>query len=335
MQYDALILDLDGVVYIGPDAVEHAIASLNAAASAGVRLAAATNNANRPASEVARHLQELGLRIDASDVMTSAQAAAEFLARELESGTEVLAVGGEGVAVSLLAVGLQPIRSSADMATANAVADRARAVVVGYGPLVAWYDLAAAHWAIERGARWIATNTDATVPLQFGRAPGNGAIVGLLQRSTGRKPEVIGKPQPRLFQELVRRSAAERALVVGDRLDTDIDGAISAGLDSLLVCTGVHGPADLEERDFTAWPTYVARDLRSLHSGTVRVELDAGRVVADSDDPLTRAVVAAANARLGVRAPGAPGASRDGERGSELDASPLIDVSRLQKPVTR
>lgn len=319
-----VILDLDGVVYIGPNAVPHAVEALTTLADGGVRLTAATNNANRPAAEVALHLQQLGLPIVAADIMTSAQAAASFLAGQLPPGSPVLAVGGEGVSGALTSEGLRPLRASADLALSDRVASECSAVMMGYGPLVAWFDLAAAHWAIDRGKRWIATNLDPTVPLPFGAAPGNGAMVGLLQRSTGRQPEVVGKPQPTLFEALLRASGARRALVIGDRLDTDIDGARAAGLESLLVLTGVHGPVDLALRAVAAWPSYVARDLRSLHGPCVTVEVKAGRAWAQSTDETVQAVVAAANAAFG-EGDSVP-AILTGDA-----ASPLIDVRALQQ----
>lgn len=319
MHYEAVILDLDGVVYIGPDAVPHAIDSLNRLAVAGTTLSAATNNANRPAALVADHLCDLGLHIEAENVMTSAQAAAVHLASLLSAGSEVLAVGGDGVADSLVAVGLVPLRASQDLAECNEVADRAAAVVMGYGPTVAWFDLATAHWAIERGKPWFATNTDPTVPLPFGRAPGNGAMVGLLRTSTGINPTVIGKPQPALFEALASKLATREVLVIGDRLDTDIDGALAAAMDSLLVLTGVHEPRDLALRPTSQWPTFVAQDLRSFTQPVVKLRFEQGQVVADalSDDPLVRAVVDAAEGRES-----ASGWKSDGP-------SPLIDVRAL------
>ncbi len=324
MQFDTVILDLDGVVYIGPDAVPHAIDALNALEARGIRLTAGTNNANRPAAAVAGHLQQLGLRIVEADIMTSAQAAASFLRQWLSADSPVLAVGGEGVSEALLGEGLRPLRANADLAVSDAVASECAAVMMGYGPLVAWFDLAAAHWAIARGKRWIATNVDPTVPLQFGPAPGNGAMVGLLQRSTGRAPEVIGKPQPALFEALLRNTGSRRALVIGDRLDTDIDGAHAAGLESLLVLTGVHGPLDLASRPLAAWPSYIARDLRSLHLPEIEVQLRSGRAWVDSEDPTARAVVAAANI-----ARGAADELPEGLVGAS--ASPMIDVRALRQ----
>lgn len=318
MHYDAVLLDLDGVVYIGADAVPFAIPALNQLLESGTVLAAATNNANRPAPVVAAHLQELGLRISAEHVMTSAQAAGDHLGRILDPGAAVLAVGGDGVAQSLHEAGLTVLRASEDLAESSAIADTAQAVLVGYGPKVAWFDLATAHWAIERGTPWVATNTDPTVPLPYGRAPGNGAMVGLLERSTGVAPTVIGKPKPALFESLAHRLGTRNVLVIGDRLDTDIDGALAAGMDSLLVCTGVHEPEHLATRGAEQWPDFVAQDLRSLHGPVVRVWRDAHGLHADGESPLVAAVLQAAA--------GGPVAAT----WRSAAASPLIDVRGLR-----
>ena len=318
MQYAAVILDLDGVVYIGADAVPFAVEALNAVHAQGSILAAATNNANRPAEVVAHHLHSLGLTIEVSNVMTSAQAAAQHLATILPDGALVLAVGGDGVADALLSVGLVPLRASQDLAISNDVANVAAAVLVGYGPQVAWFDLAAAHWAIERGRPWFATNTDPTVPLAYGRAPGNGAMVGLLRNSTGVEPLVIGKPKPTLFNALAERLGTRDILVIGDRLDTDIDGAIAAQLDSLLVLTGVHGIAELALRTTEVWPTLVAQDLRGLHAPVARIWREGGKVLTDSEHPLVDALVLAAQ--------GIP-TMIDVDM---LEAPPLVDVRALR-----
>ena len=294
MQYAAYILDLDGVVYIGPDAVPHAIAALNAEADRGVRLAAATNNANRPAPEVARHLQELGLDINGDSVVTSAQAGAHYLRSRFAAGTEVLAVGGPGVAEALEAQGLVPLRADVDLRVGDAAARRVSAVMQGYGPGVAWPDLAAAHWAIGRGALWVATNLDSTVPTPYGRAPGNGALVQAIRHASGVEPVVVGKPQPQLFETAMTILDTRNVLVIGDRLDTDIDGAAGCGADSLMVFTGVHGFAELLGQPLRRWPSLLAGDLRSLTEEIVWIEAAGPIPVAvgrDSHHPFVGAVL--------------------------------------------
>jgi HAD superfamily hydrolase (TIGR01450 family) len=199
-----------------------------------MRLGFVTNNASRTPDDVARHLTELGVPAQADDVITSAQAAATVVAERFGAGAAVLPLGGPGVAAALTAAGLTVV-SSAD--------ERPKAVVQGYGPQVGWADLAEAVVAIRGGARHVATNTDATIPSPRGRLPGNGALVGVVTGVTGQEPLVTGKPDPAMHAECVRRTGARRPLVVGDRLDTDIEGAHRAGAPSLLVLTGVTDPA--------------------------------------------------------------------------------------------
>jgi HAD superfamily hydrolase (TIGR01450 family) len=234
--YDVALLDLDGVVYVGPDAVPGVPDALAAARTAGMRLGFVTNNASRRPEEVAGHLGELGVPAEASDVITSAQAAATVVAARFGAGARVLAVGGPGVAAALAEVGLTVV-DSAD--------DGPAAVVQGYGGDVGWQQLAEAVVAVRNGARHVATNADSTIPSPRGPLPGNGALVGVVRNVTGQAPLVTGKPDPAMHEECVRRTGARRPLVVGDRLDTDIEGARRAGAASLLVLTGVTDPAAL------------------------------------------------------------------------------------------
>ncbi|MGY2077421.1 HAD-IIA family hydrolase [Blastococcus sp. SYSU DS0828] len=234
--YDVALLDLDGVVYVGPDAVPGVPAALAGARAAGMRLGFVTNNAARTPEQVAAHLTELGVPAGASDVITSSQAAATVVAGLLDPAARVLPVGGPGVAAALEAAGLTVV-ASAD--------DHPEAVVQGYGREVGWAQLAEAVVAVRNGARHIATNADASIPSPRGPLPGNGAMVAVVRQVTGCEPLVTGKPDPAMHAECVRRTAAERPLVVGDRLDTDIEGARRAGAASLLVFSGVTDPATL------------------------------------------------------------------------------------------
>ncbi|CCG03358.1 HAD-IIA family hydrolase [Blastococcus saxobsidens] len=235
-RYDVALLDLDGVVYVGPAAVPGVPAALAAARSAGMRLGFVTNNAARTPEEVAAHLTELGVPAGPADVITSSQAAATVVAGLLGPGARVLPVGGPGVAAALAAAGLTVVAGAGD---------EPEAVVQGYGREVGWGQLAEAVVAVRAGARHVATNADATIPSPRGPLPGNGAMVGVVRGVTGIEPLVTGKPDPAMHAECVRRTGARRPLVVGDRLDTDIEGARRAGAASLLVLTGVTDPATL------------------------------------------------------------------------------------------
>jgi glycerol-1-phosphatase len=236
IEYDVALLDLDGVVYVGPDAVPGVPDALAAARKAGMRLGFVTNNASRRPEEVARHLSALDVPAEAADVITSAQAAATVVAARFGRGARVLPVGGPGVAAALTDAGLLVVRSADD---------RPVAVVQGYGPEVGWQQLAEAVVAVRDGARHVATNADPTIPSPRGPLPGNGALVGVVSDVTGQEPLVTGKPDPAMHEECVRRTGARRPLVVGDRLDTDIEGARRSGAASLLVLTGVTDPATL------------------------------------------------------------------------------------------
>lgn len=262
-QYDAIVCDLDGVVYRGDPAVPHAVESLSAA---GIPMQFATNNASRPPHLVAEHLRRLGLDITDDSVATSSQAAAWVLTRHLEPGAAVLAIGGEGVAEALRASGFVPV-TSANEAPA--------AVVQGYGPDVRATDLAQAAYAVQRGALWMATNTDHTLPTADGYAPGNGALILAVGAAVGRGPDLVaGKPDEPLYLMCAERLgvAPHRVLAIGDRLETDIEGAHRVGMDSLLVLTGVHGVRDAVAAPPRARPTWVSRDLRALFTDVGELE---------------------------------------------------------------
>ncbi|MEU1264375.1 HAD hydrolase-like protein [Streptomyces cellulosae] len=266
--YDTALLDLDGVVYAGGEAIDHAVPSLAAARDGGMRLAYVTNNALRTPDAVAAHLTELGIPAEAGDVITSAQAVARLIADQVPQGSRVLVVGGEGLRVALRERGLVPVESADD--------DPA-AVVQGYGgPELPWGRFAEASYAVARGVPWFASNTDLTIPSGRGIAPGNGAAVEVVRIATGAEPQVAGKPLPPMHRETILRTGAERPLVVGDRLDTDIEGAFNGGVDSLLVLTGVTDGAQLLAAPPHHRPTYVDADLRGLHTGQPEVVEDGG-----------------------------------------------------------
>ncbi|MQY13137.1 D,L-glycerol 3-phosphate phosphatase [Streptomyces sp. RB5] len=257
--YDTALLDLDGVVYAGGEAVAHAVESLGTARFAGMRLAYVTNNASRTPETVAAHLTELGVPADPRDVITSAQAVARLIAEQVPAGARVLTIGGEGLYEALRERGLTPVESADD--------DPA-AVAQGYGgPGMTWGRFAEASYAVARGVPWFASNTDRTIPSGRGIAPGNGAAVEVVRIATGAEPQVAGKPLPPMHRESIIRTGAERPLVVGDRLDTDIEGAYNGGVDSLLVLTGVTDAAQLLAAAPEHRPTYVAADLRGLLTG--------------------------------------------------------------------
>ncbi|MFL6162685.1 MAG: HAD-IIA family hydrolase [Jatrophihabitantaceae bacterium] len=254
-RYDVALLDLDGVVYLAEEPVPGAASALAAARERGMRLAFVTNNASRTPDQVAALLGKVGVPADPAEVVTSAQAAAHYLADRLPAGSKVLVLGTVGLVDAVTERGLRPV-FSAD--------DRPAAVVQGFFPDVTWRNLAEAALAIGQGAFWLATNLDATVPSPRGPLPGNGALVAALRHATGVTPAATGKPDPSMHTESVERSGAQAPIVVGDRLDTDIEGATRVGCPSLLVLTGVTSPAMLLAASPEHRPDYLGHDLAAL-----------------------------------------------------------------------
>jgi glycerol 3-phosphatase-2 len=280
---DAVLADLDGVVYAGPHALPHAVDSLNRVAQT-MRLGYITNNASRTDASVAEHLTGLGLTVAADEVVTSPQAAMRLLTTMVEPPATILIVGGEGLVVEAEKAGYTVTRSAEDSPAA---------VVQGFSPDVAWTDLAEAAFALkvpedEGGIPWISTNTDWTIPRERGVAPGNGTLVSAVHTAIGRLSTVAGKPETPIFEEAIARFAAQHPLFLGDRLDTDIMGAVRAGIDSALVLTGIDRPKHVLAAPQGSRPDYILADLRDLHQpypetiekdGVFTVNEDAVRIV--------------------------------------------------------
>jgi HAD superfamily hydrolase (TIGR01450 family) len=278
--YDLAMLDLDGVVYVGPDAVPGAAKALEIARANGMRLAYITNNASRTPHEVAEHLRELAMpEVSDGDVVTSAQAVAHLVADAVPAGSPVLLVGGDGLRSPLEERGLRCVASMDDGPVA---------VVQGFHPDVGWRQLSEASFAIQAGLPWFASNTDMTIPTSRGIAPGNGSLVQAIRNATGVSPIVAGKPEKALFDETIERVGGHDPLVVGDRLDTDIDGAINAGTDSLAVLTGVSTLQEIVDAAPKHRPTFVSADLAGLNEKHAEIEYDADRARCGSATALVR-----------------------------------------------
>lgn len=253
--YDLMMFDLDGVVYIGDDAVPGAPEHLARARASGAHLAFITNNASRSPGTVAKKLVGLGIDTSSDDVVTSAQAAAHVLLERF----------GEGAVIAVLgAAGLEDAVREADLVPVGVDDEQAVAVVSGYGPDVPWRKIMRAAVRVRDGLPWVASNTDLTLPTPDGIAPGHGVLVRMLSDFADVAPVVAGKPERPLLDETVRRVGGERPLMIGDRLDTDIAGGHRADVDSLLVMTGVTGLAELVAATSEERPTYLAPDLAGL-----------------------------------------------------------------------
>gem|GEM_PF-22976 len=253
--FDGVLMDLDGVAYHGADPVEHAADSVVAARAAGMRTAFLTNNASRSPRSVAEQLNELGFQVDPGMIMTSAMDVVAYMKENIEDGAPVLVVGGEGLRDAVTAGGYTVVDSAEESPAA---------VVQGFDPSVGWAQLSEAVYAIHAGAMFFATNLDATLPTERGFALGNGSLVRAVQNATDRRPIAAGKPEPGIYTRAAALVGATNPVAVGDRLETDVAGAVIAGMPAMHVLTGVHQARDVITARRGQRPAFLARDLRGL-----------------------------------------------------------------------
>jgi HAD superfamily hydrolase (TIGR01450 family) len=289
-QFDSVLFDLDGVVYLGSEAIPFAVETINKLSSEGVKVGYVTNNSSRRPEVIAEQLRSFGLRVEPGQIIGSARAGAKMLAERVPAGSKVLVVGGEGLRFEVESLGFE-IVSRADESPA--------AVIQGFAPDVGWTHLAEAAFAIQRGALWLATNQDWTIPREGGIAPGNGTLVSAVHTAVGILPDFAGKPFAPIFQSALDQLGVTKPLFVGDRLDTDIRGAHNFGMASACVLTGVASRRELIGAREEDRPDFIITDLRDLLSeyeyprevkrglklGEVQVELLGTKVLVSEGDP--------------------------------------------------
>jgi glycerol-1-phosphatase len=252
--HDLVMFDLDGVVYVGGEAIDGVALVIDRVRESGRHVAFVTNNASRTPDQVAAKLTKVGVSAEAHDVVTSAQAAARLLVQEHGAGARVLMLGGEGLRVALVEAGLEPVDDP----------EGAVAVASGYGPDVRWRDIMRVSTLVRDGLPYVASNADLTIPTPYGLAPGHGVLVRTITGFAGVDALVAGKPEKPLMEETVLRVGGDRPLMVGDRLDTDIEGAHAIDAPSLLVLTGVTWLEELAAAPPRLRPTYISPTLAGL-----------------------------------------------------------------------
>jgi 4-nitrophenyl phosphatase len=267
-----LIFDLDGVVYLGDTPIPGAVESLNALAAAGHPLYFLTNNSTRARRSYSEKLTRMGIPTPPERVMTSAYATGLYLASIGAAGKKVFVVGEEGLAEEMERAGLAVVGLEEP-----APVDY---VVAGLDRGLTYAKLRRAHDEITGGATFIATNRDATYPMETGEIPGGGAIVAPIECSTGVRGMTIGKPEPHTWLRILDLAgdgaalSPSRALMIGDRSETDILGAKKIGLRTALVLTGVTTAAMAADLPAEQKPDTVLADLTELPALVER--LDAG-----------------------------------------------------------
>ena len=252
---DAVLFDLDGVVYHGPDPISGAVEGINFLHEQAIPVNYVTNNATRTAEVVAEHISTLGISTSPAEVTTSAVVLAQRLAEKFGSGTTIYLVGATGLALALESEGLR---------VTDTLDDDPVAIAQGLDPEINYQTIVRACEAIESGLEWWATNPDYSMVGPNSRVPGNGAFLAMLSELTGAQPMIVGKPSPHMMEHAAHRLGAHRPLMVGDRLDTDIEGGNAAGFETALVLTGVHDIHDALRARPALRPTYLLPSLRSL-----------------------------------------------------------------------
>ncbi len=323
-KYDVALLDLDGVVYIGGEPIPGVPQALHKAKNQGMRLAYVTNNASRTPAAVAALLGHMDVPARPEDVVTSAQAAARLLADKLPPKAKVLVIGSAALRLAVRERGLTPVSTAAEDPSA---------VVQGYGPGIGYGSLAEGGLAVRNGAIFVGTNADSTLPGPRGIQPGNGSLLQVIAHATGTSPIVAGKPEPPLHRESVIRTGAKAPLVVGDRLDTDIEAAYRAGADSLLVLTGVSRPADAVLAPKQQRPTYIAETLERSPRALPRTGPKRRQGYLRRLDSRTHRRRPAGTARRGQehRRPARPGSGRVGEPGADDRGAHRVSARRAER----
>jgi len=252
--HDLVMFDLDGVVYVGGEAIAGVAERIDRVRASGRHVAFVTNNASRTPAQVAGKLTGIGVAADPADVVTSAQAAARLLVEAHGEGARILLLGGEGLRVALLEAGLEPTDDP----------EGAAAVASGYGPDVRWRDIMRVSTLVKDGLPYVASNADLTIPTPYGLAPGHGVLVRTITGFAGVGATIAGKPEKPLMEETVLRVGGDRPIMVGDRLDTDIEGAHAIAARSLLVLTGVTWLEELAAATAELRPTYISPTVEGL-----------------------------------------------------------------------
>jgi 4-nitrophenyl phosphatase len=258
----ALIIDMDGVLWHGNQAIAGLSDFFQTLRDKNLRFILATNNASHTPQQYVSKLAGMGVTVDLKEVMTSAMATAMYLAEIMDPAqTRVFVVGEDGAIQALqeqgfILTGLYEINS--------ATSKGADVVVCGKDHSISWDKLATATLNLRAGAKFYGTNGDNTLPTELGLIHGNGAILAALQTASGVSPTIIGKPEPIMYQQAISRLGADLAetIAIGDKLETDILGAIRTGIRSLMVFGGVSTEADLKTSEYQ--PTWVMQDIRAV-----------------------------------------------------------------------
>jgi 4-nitrophenyl phosphatase len=246
-----LLIDMDGVLWRGQNFLPGVKDFFTLLRERGIPFLLVTNNSTVSPDSTVNKLADVDVFIEPQEVLTSTLATAAYLQSVLPKGANLLVIGEDNVWSTMQAAGFEVQDEH----------DSAQAVVVGFDREINWYKMTQAALAIQAGALFVGTNPDVSFPIEDGQAPGNGAFVLALEAATSVSPVIVGKPEPGLFEQALKRLSLkpEHALMLGDRLETDILGAQQAGIAGALLLTGVTAPDQLVDSQIK--PDFIYQDL--------------------------------------------------------------------------
>lgn len=263
---DSFIIDMDGVLWHGNVAIDGLVDFFAALRSLAIPFVLATNNAGLTQQQYIDKLAKMGVAVTADEILTSSMAMVSYLVKhQAKDKRRVFVIGEDGLRLPLIDQGFTLTELYQVNQIDKGIMDQGADIVVsGLDRKLTWDKLATATLNIKAGAQFYATNADTTLPTELGEVMGNGGTIAALEAATGVKAISIGKPEPILYQQAltILGTRAEKTVAIGDRLNTDILGAVNAGLRSVLVLTGVSSEKDIEDVDYQ--PTWILDDIRAI-----------------------------------------------------------------------
>lgn len=254
-RFDGLLVDLDGVVWIGSEPVPGSPETLRALLDAGKRIVFVTNNPGRLPQAYAERLGELGVEVDAARIVTAGMVAARLAGEAAGNGGGAFVIGASALKEMVAATGARVLEGEE--------AEEADVVVVSGHRGFDYAELLTAKRALDRGAALFATSHDPTMPFPGGEVPGTGAVLAAVEVASGRRAEIAGKPERHLFEMAIEAIGGEgRLAMVGDRLASDVAGGHAAGLETILVLSGTTSREQAEAADPA--PDHVLESLSDL-----------------------------------------------------------------------
>lgn len=261
-----LIIDMDGVLWHGNQPIDGIVPFFDCLRELALPFILATNNASLTQQQYIDKLAAMGVTVTAKEVLTSSMATATYLKQHVSASCKrVFVIGEEGLRQPLLEHGFELTDLYQVNQPEKGITEKGADIVVsGLDRQLNWDKLATATLNIRAGAAFYATNADTTLPTELGEVIGNGGTIAALEAATGVKAISLGKPEPVLYQQALKvlGTNAENTVAIGDRLNTDILGAINAGMRSIMVLTGVSSEADIAEVGYQ--PTWLMQDIKAI-----------------------------------------------------------------------